>query len=68
MRLRSPSIPHFGDHEDGEDEDAPDWYNQESDAGPESRPDSLEDPLNAAAAEQDRPWLREPDPASAIPL
>ncbi len=33
MHLGAPPIPHFGDHESGEDDDREDGYGQELDAG-----------------------------------
>jgi hypothetical protein len=33
MHLGAPPIPHFGDHESGEDDASEDWYGQELDAG-----------------------------------
>ena len=47
MHLGAPPIPHFGDHESGEDEDSEDWYGQELDAGRERCDNLPEDHVKA---------------------
>ena len=51
MHLGAPPIPHFGDHERGEDDDSEDGYGQELGTGREHLADAPDDQVNAAVAE-----------------
>ena len=47
MHLGAPPIPHFDDHESGEDDPSEDWYGQELEAGLEHCDNLPEDHVKA---------------------
>jgi hypothetical protein len=56
--LRSPPTPHLGNHENGENDEAQDWYGQALDASLEHCTHPPEVVVNAAIAQHDQPCVR----------